>query len=49
MNQFIMKEWLTAFYYHCGPTRSILLIMDNFKAYITAIKLAPPLLNIRII
>jgi len=49
MNQFIMKEWLTAFYCHCGLTRSILLTMDNFKAHIAAIQLAPPPPNIRII
>lgn len=49
MNQFIMREWLTAFYQHVGSTRSILLTMDNFSAHIAAIESTPPPANIRII
>lgn len=49
MNQFIMAEWLTAFYHHIGSTRSILLTMDNFSAHIAGLELSPPPQNIRII
>jgi hypothetical protein len=48
MNQFIMAEWLKAFYLQVGTSRSILLTMDNFSAHIAAIESTPPP-NIRII
>ena len=49
MNQFLMVEWLQAFYLHIGTTRSVLLTMDNFSAHIAAIEAAPPPSNIRIL
>ncbi|PQM43556.1 hypothetical protein VC83_09683 [Pseudogymnoascus destructans] len=49
MNQYIMAEWLQAFYLHIGSSRSVLLTMDNFPGHTAAIEIAPPPLNIRII
>jgi hypothetical protein len=49
MNQFVIAEWLTAFYKHVGSTRRILLTMDNFSAHIVALESTPPPDNIRII
>ena len=49
MNQFIMAEWLRAFYLHIGSHRQILLTMKNFSAHIAAIETTPPPSNIRII
>ena len=43
-----MKEWLLAFYSLIDPGRSVLLLMDNLKAHITGVEMAPPPLNIRI-
>jgi hypothetical protein len=48
MNSFIMAEWLTSFYLHIGPTRRVLLTMDNFPAHIAAVESTPPPPNIRI-
>ena len=42
-----MKEWLQAFYRWIG-TRSVLLLMDNFKAHINGVNQQPPPPNIRI-
>lgn len=43
----LMREWLLAFYSHIG-SRTVLLLMDNFKAHVEGIELAPPPSNIRI-
>jgi hypothetical protein len=48
MTRCIMKEWLEAFYKHIGPSREVLLAMDNFSAHITGLELAQPPSNIRI-
>jgi hypothetical protein len=44
----IMVEWLSMFYRHIG-SRTILLCMDDLKAHIKGIELAPPSSNIRIV
>jgi DDE superfamily endonuclease len=48
MNTTLMVEWLRAFYTAINPGRSVLLLIDNLKAHITGVKLAPPPPNIRI-
>ena len=48
MTTAIMEEWLKAFYQSIEPTRSVLLLMDNFKAHINGVELQPPPANIRI-
>jgi DDE superfamily endonuclease/Fission yeast centromere protein N-terminal domain/Tc5 transposase DNA-binding domain len=48
MNTAIMIEWLQAFYSHIGPTRRVLLTMDNFAAHVSALETTPPPQNISI-
>ena len=43
----VMKDWLKEFYGHVGG-RNVLLLMDNFKAHIEGVELAPPPPNVRI-
>jgi hypothetical protein len=47
MTTLLIKEWLTAFYAHIG-SRTVLLLMDNFKPHILSVELMPPPPNIRI-
>ena len=48
MNTALMIEWLRAFYSSITPDRSVLLLMDNLKAHITGVEMAPPPPNVRI-
>ena len=48
MNSLIMREWLLSFYSHVGGNRTILLLLDNFRAHIQGLELAPPPSNIRV-
>ena len=48
MTTAVMIEWLRAFYSSIPPDRSVLLLMDNLKAHISGVELAPPPPNIRI-
>ena len=48
MNTALMIEWLQAFYSSIAPGRSVLLLMDNLRAHIAGVEMAPPPLNIRI-
>ena len=43
-----MKWWLQYFYAHIGLNRQVVLLMDNLKAHIVAVKQQPPPSNIRI-
>jgi hypothetical protein len=43
----IMADWLGAFYKHVGELE-VILLMDNFRAHVAAIELAPPPSNVRI-
>ena len=45
----IMAEWLHAFYKHIGKQRRVLLLMDNFKAHLSALDFAPPPSNIKVL
>ncbi|OOQ89349.1 hypothetical protein PEBR_27544 [Penicillium brasilianum] len=45
----IMGEWLRAFYKHIGKQRRVLLLMDNFSAYLSALDYAPPPSNIKVL
>lgn len=48
MTTIIMVDWLRSFYRHIGD-RSVILSMDNLKAHINGVELAPPPSNIHII
>ncbi|KAF2703092.1 hypothetical protein K504DRAFT_508270 [Pleomassaria siparia CBS 279.74] len=42
-----MARWLRAFYKYVGNLE-VILLMDNFEAYLSAIELVPPPTDIRI-
>lgn len=48
MTTAIMIEWLRAFYSFIAPGRSVLLLMDNLRAHLAGVEMAPPPPNIRI-
>jgi hypothetical protein len=49
MTQFVMKEWLDAFYLHIGLNRNVLLVMDNCSSHIKGLEHSPPPLNVRLL
>jgi hypothetical protein len=48
MNTDIVAEWLKAIYKHVREDVEVILLTDNFSAYLAGIELAPPPLNVRI-
>lgn len=48
MTSAIMKDWLLSFYAHIGESRTVVLLLDNFRAHTHGVELAPPPSNIRI-
>jgi DDE superfamily endonuclease len=49
MNTEIMSQWLKAFYIHVGTERKILLTIDNFSAYESAVEDCLPPSNVQIL
>jgi DDE superfamily endonuclease len=48
MNTIVMVDWLKLFYASIEPSRSVLLLMDNFSAHIAGVEIAAPPPNMRI-
>jgi len=44
-----MADWLRSFYSYVGRTRRILLLIDNFLAYLLGLEDAPPPANIKVV
>ena len=43
-----MVDWLHTFYHYIGSSRQVLLLMDNFSAYLITLEFVPLSTNIRI-
>lgn len=49
MRSGIIGEWLRAFYKHISKQRRVLLLLDNFSAYLCALEDTPPPPNIKVV
>lgn len=45
----VMQAWFRSFYNHIGTQRRVVLLLDNFKAHLSALETAPPPSNIKVV